>query len=65
MLYEVITTLLANFQVFIMTGAGIVILREAPRPAQIVAIPMAFIGLALIVGVDWKSLPEDYRNNFV
>jgi len=60
-----LSTLLANFQVFIMTGAGIVILREAPRPAQIVAIPMAFIGLALIVGVDWKSLPEDYRMGVV
>jgi len=60
-----LSTLLANFQVFIMTAAGIVILREAPRPAQIVAIPMAFIGLALIVGVDWKSLPEDYRMGVV
>jgi len=56
-----LSTLLANFQVFIMTGAGIVILREAPRPAQIVAVPMALAGLALIVGVDWGSLPEDYR----
>jgi len=56
-----LATLLANFQVFIMTAAGIVLLREAPRPVQLLAIPLAFMGLALIVGLDWGSLPEDYR----
>ena len=56
-----LSTLLANFQVFIMTAAGIVILRQSPRPVQLIAIPMAVIGLALIVGLDWGSLPADYR----
>jgi len=56
-----LATLLANFQVFIMTAAGIVILRESPRPVQFFAIPLAVIGLALIVGLDWGSLPPDYR----
>jgi drug/metabolite transporter (DMT)-like permease len=56
-----LSTLLANFQVFIMTAAGIVILKESPRPLQLVAIPMAVVGLALIVGLDWRSLPSDYR----
>ena len=56
-----LSTLLANFQVFIMTAAGIVILKESPRPLQLVAIPMAVVGLALIVGFDWRSLPSDYR----
>ena len=56
-----LSTLLANFQVFIMTAAGIVFLREAPRPIQLLAIPLALFGLALIVGFDWSSLPEDYR----
>jgi len=56
-----LSTLLANFQVFIMTAAGVVILRESPRPIQLLAIPLALLGLALIVGLDWGSLPEDYR----
>jgi drug/metabolite transporter (DMT)-like permease len=28
---------------------------------QIIAIPLAFFGLALIVGLDWQGLPKDYR----
>ena len=56
-----LSTLLANFQVFIMTAAGIVLFRQSPRPAQLFAIPMAVLGLALIVGIDWGSLPGDYR----
>ena len=56
-----LSTLLANFQVFIMTAAGIVLLRQAPRPLQLLAIPLAFFGLSLIVGLDWQGLPGDYR----
>ncbi|MBT8086714.1 MAG: DMT family transporter [Gammaproteobacteria bacterium] len=56
-----LSTLLANFQVFIMTAAGVLVLRQAPRPMQLLAIPLAFFGLALIVGLDWGSLPADYR----
>ena len=56
-----LSTLLANFQVFIMLIAGIVFLRQIPRPAQLIAMPLAFLGLALIVGFDWENLPEDYR----
>ena len=56
-----LSTLLANFQVFIMTAASIVLLREMPRPIQLLAIPLALFGLALIVGLDWQSLPPDYR----
>jgi drug/metabolite transporter (DMT)-like permease len=56
-----LSTLLANFQVFIMTAAGVLIFRQTPRPVQLLAIPLAFFGLALIVGLDWQSLPADYR----
>ena len=56
-----LATLLGNFQVFFMTAAGIVILRESPRPLQLLAIPLALLGLALIVGLDWGNLPRDYR----
>lgn len=56
-----LATLLANFQVFFMMLAGIVLLRQTPRPLQLVAVPMALLGLALIVGLDWNSLPPDYQ----
>jgi len=56
-----LATLLANFQVFIMMIAGIIFLREIPRPAQMIAVPLALLGLAMIVGFEWESLPQDYQ----
>ncbi len=56
-----LATLLGNFQVFIMMIAGIVFFREIPRPAQVLAAPLALFGLALIVGFDWDQLPENYK----
>ncbi len=56
-----LSTLLANFQVFFMMLAGILLYRQAPRPVQLVAVPLALIGLGLIVGLDWGELPADYR----
>lgn len=56
-----LATLLANFQVFIMMVVGIVFLRQIPRPVQMLAVPMALLGLVLIVGFDWNALPADYK----
>jgi len=56
-----LSTLLANFQVFIMMIAGFVLFKQIPRPVQLLAVPMALMGLALIVGLDWSELPGDYR----
>ncbi len=56
-----LSTLLANFQVFIMMFAGIVLLRQPPKLGQMIAVPLALVGLALIVGLDWSSLSEEYR----
>jgi drug/metabolite transporter (DMT)-like permease len=56
-----LATLLANFQVFFMVLAGLLLLGQRPRPIQLVAVPLALTGLALIVGLDWQRLPEDYR----
>jgi drug/metabolite transporter (DMT)-like permease len=60
-----LSTLIANFQVFVMAAAGLLILREPPTARQLVAIPLAFIGLALIVGIDWQSLAADYRRGIL
>lgn len=56
-----LATLLANFQVFFMTAAGVILLRQRPSGAQLIAIPLAMIGLAMIIGLDWQGLQEDYR----
>ena len=60
-----LATLIANFQVFVMAAAGYLILREPPSARQLVAIPLALIGLTLIVGVDWDALPGEYRRGIV
>jgi len=56
-----LSTLLANFQVFFMMLAGVVLLRQRPRPIQMAAVPLALVGLGMIVGFDWQNLPGDYR----
>lgn len=56
-----LSTLLANFQVFIMMFAGAFLLREAPSRIQLIAVPIALIGLAMIVGLDVSRLSADYR----
>jgi len=56
-----LATLLANFQVFFMMLAGIVFLSQRPRPVQLVAVPLAITGLALLVGLDWQALSDSYR----
>ena len=56
-----IATLLANFQVFILALIGVVLFREHLTRAQMLAIPLAILGLALLVGSDWTHLPESYH----
>ena len=60
-----LSTLLANFQVFILMFAGVVLLRQKPSAKQLVAVPLALIGLVMIVGLDWRSLPGDYRQGVI
>lgn len=60
-----LSTLIANFQVFVMAGAGLIILRQPPSRLQLIAIPLALLGLSMIVGVDWNSLPENYRTGIL
>jgi drug/metabolite transporter (DMT)-like permease len=60
-----LSTLLANFQVFVMAAAGVIILREPPSARQLLAIPLALFGLTLIVGVDWGDLSVEYRSGII
>ncbi|MDH4108802.1 MAG: DMT family transporter [Gammaproteobacteria bacterium] len=56
-----LSTLLANMQVFFMMAAGIVFLRQRPTALQLVAVPLAVVGLTMIVGPDWDALTPAYR----
>jgi len=56
-----LSTLLANFQVFFLALAGIVLFRERLRKELVIAIPLAIAGLTLIVGFDWNRLGSEYR----
>lgn len=60
-----LATLLGNFQVFFMALAGFFWLKQTPPVRQLIAIPLALVGLALIVGVDWNALSADYRLGIV
>lgn len=56
-----LSTLLGNFQVFILTLVGVLLFRERLGLRTLIAIPLALLGLAFIVGLDWSALPRDAR----
>ncbi|MGD8980876.1 MAG: DMT family transporter [Desulfobacterales bacterium] len=51
-------TILPNFQVFILATTGIFFFGEKIRLLFLISIPLAFIGLFLIVGIDWGQLDQ-------
>ncbi len=55
-----LATLLANFQVFFLALAGLALFGERFRWQLAVGIPLALVGLSLIVGFDWTELGGDY-----
>ncbi len=56
-----LATLLASFQVFVLAIAGVFFFGERGSIALWVSIPLALVGLGLIVGIDWQALPAGYR----
>ncbi len=56
-----LSTLLANFQVFILTAVGILWLRERVGWRFATGLALAVTGLWLLFGRDWANLPPDYR----
>jgi drug/metabolite transporter (DMT)-like permease len=56
-----LATILANFQVFMLAGFGILILKERPSWRLLLGIPLALAGRLLLVGVDWTALSAGYR----
>lgn len=60
-----LATLLSNFQVFFMMLAGLLWLGQRPQLLQVVAVPIAMIGLGMIIGFDWMALASDYRTGVI
>ncbi len=54
-------TILPNFQVVILAGFGVLFLREPLRLVFIISLPLAFVGLFMIVGINWGQLDSSYR----
>lgn len=60
-----LSTMLANFQVIVLTAVSIVFLRDRVTRTFLVAIPLALTGLYLMVGVAWDSFTPDYQMGVV
>jgi drug/metabolite transporter (DMT)-like permease len=60
-----LATLLANFQVFVLGLAGVWLFGEAAGWRLWLAIPLALVGLGLIIGFEWTGLTETYRRGIL
>lgn len=56
-----LSTILGNFQVFVLAAFGIVVLKERVSPRLLLGIPAAVVGLFLIFGLEWNALDSGYR----
>ena len=56
-----LATILGNFQVFVLTAVGVLFLRERLHRPFILSIPLALMGLYLLVGGSWQALGTEYR----
>lgn len=54
-------TILPNFQVLILALVGSLFFKETFRLTFVCAIPLAFCGLFMIVGIDWGGLGRLYK----
>ena len=54
-------TILPNFEVLILMVVGILFFKEKAQLLFMISIPLAFAGLAMIVGLDWGTLGRAYK----
>lgn len=55
-----LSTVVGNFQVFILTFISIIVFGERMSVRFIISVPLAVLGLFLVIGLDWKTLPDNY-----
>ena len=56
-----LATIMGNFQVFFLAAFGVAVAHERVDWKLLVSIPLAMLGLFLLVGVDWNQLHGEYR----
>jgi drug/metabolite transporter (DMT)-like permease len=56
-----LATIIGNFQVFFLAAFGIVVFKEKPDWRYVISVPLAILGLFLIVGLDWSQLEGNYK----
>jgi drug/metabolite transporter (DMT)-like permease len=56
-----LATILGNFQVFFLSAVGIFIFKEKINWQFAVSIPLAMLGLFLLVGFEWSQLGSEYK----
>lgn len=56
-----LSTILGNFQVFLMAGCGFLFFNEKLLLRFLFAMPLAFFGLFLVIGFNWSALEANYR----
>ncbi len=56
-----LATILGNFQVFFVATVGLVAFHERATLRFLLSIPLALLGLFLLVGVNWSEFDADYR----
>ena len=56
-----LATLLGNFQVFLMALAGFFLYRERLGWPFLAGVALGFVGLYLLVGLDWSAVGAQYR----
>ncbi|MEJ2720171.1 MAG: DMT family transporter [bacterium] len=56
-----LATIIGNFQVFFLAAFGVFVFREKIDWRYAVSVPLAILGLFLIVGIDWERLASSYK----
>lgn len=56
-----LATILGNFQVFMLSGVGVLFLGERLRLRFLLAIPLALLGLFLLISGAWQDSGAEYR----
>ena len=56
-----LATIIGNFQVFVLSLVGILFFKEQLRMRFLLSIPLAFIGLFLVIGIHWDTLGGGYK----
>jgi drug/metabolite transporter (DMT)-like permease len=57
-----LATILANFQVFFLALIGVTFMGERVNLKLVLTIPVAVLGLFMVVGIKWNLFDTDYKN---